>query len=288
MFTGGVRSGSLRARIAEGPILVAPGVWDALSARLCVASGFEAVFVSGSAVSYSVAAVPDVGLVTQTEVRDRVAQIAAAAPVPVLADGDDGHGNAANVARTVTLFERAGAQAITLEDQVFPKKCGLLSGKPLVSPEVMVSKIRAALRARSGRDFLVIARTDARSELGLDAAIARARAYRDAGADAVFVEAPESEAELREIAREVSGVPLLVAMVEGGKTPLLAPPALEALGFRIAIWPTSLVRTFTRAARLVLDELRQTGLVSSPIDDLATLQRLVGLPALEAFQKEFA
>lgn len=281
---------SLLERLRSGRILVAPGVYDALTGRLVEACGFEAAYLSGAGVSYSMLAQPDIGLVTQSEMAQRAASVARAIAIPLLADGDNGHGNAMNVMRTVRLFEEGGVGAIQLEDQDFPKRCGHLAGKTLVSRREMSGKIRAACAARRSRDMLVIGRTDARSVLGLDEAIGRAREYREAGADVLFVEAPQDEAELGEIARALPGVPLMANMVEGGRTPLVPAARLEELGYALVIYPNSLVRRFVRAGRELLASLGTRGTtahLTSEMISFAELNELVGLTELSALERTF-
>ena len=277
---------SLRERLARREILVAPGAYDALTARMVEAAGFEAVYLSGAGVSYSLLAQPDVGLVSQTEMADRVASVAGAVGVPVIADGDNGHGNAINLMRTVRLFEAAGASALQLEDQSFPKRCGHLEGKRLVSETEMSLKIRAARAARRSSDFLIIGRTDARSVLGLDEALKRGRAYLEAGADVIFIEAPEGEDEMRAIAKAFPGVPLMANMVEGGKTPLVPAAKLEELGFALVIYPNSLTRRFARAGQELLTELRATGTTSALVDQMIGFGALNALLGLDSFAEK--
>jgi 2,3-dimethylmalate lyase len=241
----------LKDRLQKG-LLVAPGAYDALTARIAVHAGAETVYMTGFGVAGSLLGVPDIGIVSATEMSDRVrALAAAAAPVPLIADGDNGHGGIANVERLVRAYEQAGAAAIQLEDQVLPKRCGHMDGKELVSLEEGAAKIRAAARARASRDFQIIARTDARAVAGLDDALARAEAYLKAGADLLFVEAPQSEAELRTIADRFKGVPLVANMVEDGKTPHLAPAELAGLGYRLVLYPISALLAAARAAQRV-------------------------------------
>ncbi len=281
---------SLRERLSTKKILVAPGAYDALTARLVEAAGFEAVYMSGAGVSFSLLAQPDVGLVTQTEMADRVGQMARAISVPLICDGDNGHGNALNLMRTVRLFEERGASAIQLEDQSFPKRCGHLAGKKLVSEVEMVGKIRAACAARRSRDFLIIGRTDSRSVLGLDEALKRARAYREAGADVLFVEAPETREEMREIAKALPGIPLMANMVEGGKTPLVSRPELEELGFALVIYPNSLTRRFVRVAEELLGELKERGTTAHLVPEMTSftaLNELLGIASLGELEKRF-
>jgi 2-methylisocitrate lyase-like PEP mutase family enzyme len=280
---------SLRQRLARPEIVIAPGVYDGVTARLVGEAGFEVAYLSGAGVSYSLLGQPDVGLVSLKEMADRVAAVAAALPVPLIADGDNGHGGILNVARTVELFEAGGAAAIQLEDQAFPKRCGHLAGKRLIGTGEMVGKIRAACAARRSDDFLIIGRTDARGVEGLDAAVARARAYREAGADLLFVEAPRSEAELIAVADQLRGVPLVANMVEGGATPSVPAARLEQLGYALVLFPNALTRAFAHSGRRLLAELAATGTTASMSDqmvDFAGLNQLLGLDALMARESE--
>jgi len=228
---------NLRTRLARKPIVVAPGVFDALTAHLAEQAGFSTLYVSGAAIAYTRLGRPDIGLVAMSEVVDTTAMIRDRVGASLVVDADTGYGNALNVSRTVRLFERAGANAIQLEDQAFPKRCGHLDNKALVPAEEMVGKIKAALDARHSRETLVIARTDAVAVEGFEHAIARAVSYRDAGADILFVEAPKTRAELQRIPPAINGVPLMANMVEGGKTPPLSATDLQALGFSLVISP---------------------------------------------------
>lgn len=247
----------LRTRLRSTELLVAPGVYDGLSARIAAAAGFEALYASGGAIARS-AGIPDLGLLTLTEVLARLREIVDATTLPVIADADTGYGNALNVYRTVREFERLGVAALHLEDQVTPKKCGHYAGKQLVPTEEMLGKLRAAQEARRDPGLVLIARTDARAVEGLNGAIRRGNAYAAAGADLVFVEAPESEDELRAIARGVKA-PLLVNMFQGGRTPLVAPAALAAMGYRVMIVPSDLQRAAIRALQEAAAAIRQTG-----------------------------
>lgn len=281
---------TLRDLLTRDRILLAPGAYDALTARLIEASGFEAVYLSGAGVSYSTLAKPDVGLITQTEMVERLAQLAAAVTIPIIADGDTGYGNAINVTRTVQLYERAGAAAIQLEDQDFPKRCGHLGGKTLIPAAEMVGRLRAARHARTSGNFLIIARTDARSVQGLAAAVERGRRYVEAGADMLFVESPESEDELRQIADAFPGVPLVANMVEGGKTPLLTAAKLHAVGYALVIFPNSLTRRLAHAALSFLAELRASGTTRGMLDQMmlfGDLNRLLGLEDVHTLEREF-
>ncbi|HWV54237.1 isocitrate lyase/PEP mutase family protein [Pseudorhodoplanes sp.] len=234
---------SLRARLNSPGLIVAPGCYDALSALLIERAEFEAAYVSGASIAYTRFGRPDIGLVSVTELADVVAAIGERVSIPLIVDMDTGFGNALNVQRTVKLLAQAGATALQLEDQVTPKRCGHLAGKELVSSDEMCGKIRAAVDARPNDDVLLIARTDAIAVEGFDAALDRAEAYLGAGADVLFIEAPQTAEQLAEIGQRFDGrAPLLANMVEGGKTPLRDATELEALGFSIAIFPGGTVR----------------------------------------------
>jgi 2-methylisocitrate lyase-like PEP mutase family enzyme len=255
----------LRARIEEGGILVVPGVYDGLSARIATAAGFEAIYCSGGAVARSTG-VPDLGLLTMTEVLARLREVVDSTDLPVIADADTGYGNAINVIRTVREFERLGAAAIHLEDQVAPKKCGHYSGQQLISAEEMVQKLRAALDTR--KEMLIIARTDARGQAGLEEAIRRGRMYADAGADIVFIEAPTSREEIETIARSFTK-PILINMFEGGRTPSIPAGELAAMGYRLMIVPSDLQRAAIRAMQVTAEALRRDGSSAAVRDQLA-------------------
>lgn len=280
----------LRKRLGEASILIAPGAYDAFTARLIERSHFEAAYFSGAGLSYTSLAAPDLGLLTQAEMADRVRTIAAAIDIPLIADGDTGYGNASNVRRTVELYEQAGASAIQLEDQQFPKRCGHFAGKDLIPADEMVGKIGAAVTARNSNQFLIIARTDAASVEGLEEAIARAGQYAEAGADVLFVEAPQSEGELDQIARALPGIPLMANMVEGGKTPLVDSETLEGLGYSLVIYPNSLTRRFARAGLDLLAELRKSGTTEAIREEMLSfgdLNELLDLEAYRSFEGEF-
>ena len=277
---------SLRQRLAEDAILIAPGVYDALSAALASDAGFQAVYLSGASVAYTRLGGPDLGLVSVTEVADTIARIRERVATPLIADADTGFGNALNVGRTVRLFERAGASCIQLEDQSFPKRCGHLKGKTLVPAGEMVGKVRAALDARASADTLIMARTDAIAVEGFKAAVDRAERYVEAGADVLFVEAPETEEQMRDLnARFAGRVPLLANMVEGGRTPFLAADALEALGYSVVIFPGGLVRALTKAAQDYFATLKAHGTTTPFADrmlDFDGLNALLGTEAILA------
>jgi 2-methylisocitrate lyase-like PEP mutase family enzyme len=232
---------NLRSRLTGKPIVVAPGVYDAFTALVAERSGFRTLYVSGAAISYTRLGRPDIGLVSMSEVVGIVGMIRDRVEADLIVDADTGYGNALNVGRTMHMLERAGANAIQLEDQDFPKRCGHLDGKVLIPAAEMAGKIRAAVDARRSRETLVIARTDAIAVEGFECAIERAALYRDAGADVLFVEAPQTRAELARIPPALGGVPLMANMVEGGKTPLLSAAELESMGFALVIFPGGIV-----------------------------------------------
>jgi 2-methylisocitrate lyase-like PEP mutase family enzyme len=236
--------------------LIAPGAYDALTAKIAARCGAEAVYMTGFGVAGSLLGVPDIGIVSATEMTDRVrALVPAAAPAFLIADGDNGHGGTANVERMVRAYEQAGAAAIQLEDQVLPKRCGHMDGKEVVPLDEAAAKIRAAVAARVSRDFLIIARTDARAIHGRDEALRRAEAFLEAGADVLFVEAPQSEQELRLITDRFKGVPLVANMVEDGKTPMLSAADLGAMGYRLILFPISVLLAAARTAERVYGAL---------------------------------
>lgn len=266
----------LRARLETGRLLVTPSCGDALSARLIEDAGFDAMFMSGFAVSAHRIGAPDAGLISYGEMRDAVRDICAVTQLPVLADGDTGYGNAMNVRRTVAGYARAGAAAVMIEDQVAPKRCGHTKGKLVVDRAEAVDRIRAADDARreSGQDILIIARTDARHGHGLDEALARAEAFHTAGADILFVEAPHSEAEMRRICSELPGWKM-ANMVEGGATPILPPDHLAEIGYNHAAYPLTLMSAAMRAMQEALAALRD-GHPPKGLLPFEELRRLVG------------
>jgi 2-methylisocitrate lyase-like PEP mutase family enzyme len=234
---------NLPALLAEPNLLLAPGIYDSLSGLIATNAGAKAVYLSGASLAYTRFGISDLGLVSVSEVNDTLAAITDRIETPVIVDGDNGFGNALNVQRTVRSFERSGAAAIQLEDQAFPKRCGHLDGKTLISKAEMVGKIKAALDARNNQDMHIIARTDARAVEGLSAAVDRAEAYCEAGADILFIEAPQSLDEMKQLTAQFSGrIPLLANMVEGGKTPIQSTDELAEIGYKIAIFPGGAVR----------------------------------------------
>jgi 2-methylisocitrate lyase-like PEP mutase family enzyme len=259
---------ALRGLLTGDSLVVAPGVYDGLSARLVRRTGFAAVYATGGGIARSMG-YPDLGLLGMTEVTDRLALIVEHAGVPVIADADTGYGNALNVRRMVRGFERAGVAALHLEDQTFPKRCGHLDDKAVVPPAEMAQKLRAARDAATDPDLVLIARTDAIAIEGLEAAIERAHVYAEAGADVIFVEAPVSEAQIETIARRLP-FPKLLNMFEGGKTPLVPLARLRALGYRIVIIPSDLQRAAIRAMQDVLAAIRRDGNSRAVADRMAS------------------
>ena len=281
---------TLPARLGRKPIVVAPGVYDAFTALVAEQAGFKTLYVSGAAIAYTRLGRSDIGLVSMNEVADVIGTIRDRVGANLIVDADTGYGNALNVARTMRLFERAGANAIQIEDQSFPKRCGHLDEKRLVPAAEMVGKIKAALDARHSRNTLLVARTDAVGVEGFERAIERALLYRQAGADVLFVEAPKTQAELKRVPLALGGVPLLANMVEGGKTPLLAAAELEALGFALVIFPGGIVRALARLASEYYASLAAHG-TSEPFRsrmlDFGGLNDLIGTPELLATGKRY-
>jgi 2-methylisocitrate lyase-like PEP mutase family enzyme len=256
-----------RLQAADRDIVVAPGVYDALTAGIAVEAGFDTLYLSGAAIAYCRLGRPDIGLVSSTEVAETIALVRDRVPCALIVDADTGYGNAINVQRTVRLFERAGASAIQLEDQVFPKRCGHLSGKAVIPTAEMVGKIRAAVDARQSATTLIIGRTDAAAVEGLDRAISRAELYAEAGADILFVEAPRSREDLTRVSGALGNrAPLLANMVEGGDTPLQTARELAAIGFRLVIFPGGIVRALARTMRDYYGSLHANG-TNAPFAD---------------------
>jgi 2-methylisocitrate lyase-like PEP mutase family enzyme len=280
----------LRSRLMRKPIVVAPGVYDAFTALVAEQSGFRTLYVSGAAISYTRLGRPDIGLVSMSEVVEIVGMMRDRVDADLIVDADTGYGNALNVGRTMRLFERAGASAIQLEDQDFPKRCGHLDGKVLIPAAEMAGKIKAALDARRSRETLVIARTDAIAVEGFERAIERAALYRDAGADVLFVEAPKTRAELKRIPPALGGVPLMANMVEGGKTPPLSAAELESMGFALVIFPGGIVRALGHMASEYYASLAASG-TSKPFRsrmlDFTSINELIGTPEMVALGKRY-
>lgn len=279
----------LRELLNQPGIVIAPGAYDALSARLIEQAGFDVVYMTGSGAANSLLGQPDLGLTTMTEMANQASRICAAVGLPVVADADTGYGGLLNVRRTIQEYERAGVAGLHLEDQVLPKRCGHFEAKEVIPLEEMVAKIRAALASRGDPNLLIIARTDARAVEGFEAALRRARAYQEAGADALFIEAPRTSDELRTIGRSFQ-VPLIANMVEGGSTPLLSAAELEALGFKLVLHAGTLARAAARAVQEILQHLRTHGTVQGVEDRLisfADRDRITDRPGVEAWERQF-
>lgn len=279
----------LAARVRSGELTIAPGVFEMVSARLADDVGFDALYMTGYGVSASHLGLPDAGLASYADMVGRARTIAAATSAPLIADADTGFGGLLNVRHTVQGYDDAGVAAIQLEDQEFPKKCGHAKGRTVVPTAEMVKKIEVAIDARSSDDFLIIARTDARTSLGLDEAIARGRAFADAGADAVFVESPETEDEFARIASEVDA-PLVANMVEGGFSPLVPADTLRSLGYAIQIWPTTGLLSVAARLRSVYRELRAAGTSAGLADVLpiSEMHELMGFDDVWEFDERWA
>lgn len=280
---------ALRKLLAAPGVVIAPGAADALVARLILAEGFRAIYMTGGGTSSTRLGAPDVGLLTMPEMVDNAGRIVDATGLPVIADADTGYGNALNVRRTVRAYERAGVAAIHLEDQELPKRCGHLSGKTLVSTDEMANKVRAACDARMDADFMIIARTDALAVEGFEAALERGRAYEAAGADMIFVESPLTMEHLRLIPKAF-GVPALFNMASSGKTPFLHKDELTELGFKLAIYPNFAILTAIRAVRSYLRDLREKGTVAHLVNDLASFTEwfdIVGMAEVKALEEKY-
>lgn len=280
----------LRELLAGPEPVLAPGVFDALGARLVEEAGFPAVYMTGFGTAAALLGRPDVGLLTMGEMVENAARIVAACELPVIADADTGYGNPLNVIRTVQEYERAGVAAIHIEDQVAPKKCGHMEGKQVIPASEMEAKVRAAVAARRSDDFVIIARTDARAVEGMAGAIDRARRYHEAGADVLFVEAAETEDEVAAVAGEMRGIPLLFNWAEGGKTPPLDHATLTALGFRIVIFPIATLLGTTRWIRQALAEIRTAGTPLPIMDQLPRFGEFcdfIGLPEIHDLEDRF-
>ena len=282
---------TLRQRLAQPGLILAPGVYDALSALLVEQAGFEAAYLSGASIAYTRLGRPDIGLVSASEVANVVENIRERTALPLIVDADTGFGNALNVMRTVKTFERAGASALQLEDQTLPKRCGHLDGKTLVTTDEMTGKIRAALDARANSDTLIIARTDAVAVEGLEAALERAERYLEAGADVLFIEALRDAGQMQQALKRFAGrAPLLANMVEGGKTPILAASELERLGYRIAIFPGGTVRALSHALKDYFSSLKTHGTTTPYRErmlDFDQLNEVIGTPQMLALGKRY-
>jgi carboxyvinyl-carboxyphosphonate phosphorylmutase len=280
----------LRELMEKKDIILAPGAYDALSARIIEAVGFDVVYMTGFGTAASLLGYPDVGLLTMSEMVDNARRIVEAVNIPVIADADTGYGNPINVIRTVQAYEDVGVAGIHIEDQVFPKKCGHITGKQVIPKEDMVEKVAAAKDAKRNKDFLIIARTDAIAVEGVESAIERAKEYYRAGADMIFVEAPESMEQIRLIARELKGIPLLFNWAEGGKTPPVDLNTLRELGFKIVIFPISALLSATKAMMKVLESIKKDGTPINVMGELFPFNEFlnfIGLPEVQQLEKKY-
>ena len=280
----------LKAKLAGDELVVAPGVFDMISVRMADSLGFDCLYMTGFGTVASYLGEPDAGLATYTDMVNRVTAFCAASRTPIICDADTGYGGLLNVAHTVRGYERAGAAGIQLEDQEFPKKCGHTPGRRVITPHDMVQKIKVAVEARQDPDMLIIARTDARTSLGLDEAMRRCDAYFEAGADVLFLESPESEQELEAIGKRFDA-PLIINVVEGGRTPQLSPADLQQLGFSMAIYPASGFLAVAQALHQVYGELKARKGTLASKDQLYSFEKmceLMGFPAVWAFDKKHA
>ena len=280
----------LRERLNQPGLVVAPGVFDMVSLRLADSFGFDALYMTGYGTVASHMGLPDAGLATYSDMVGRVTAMAGMARTPLIADADTGYGGLLNMRHTIRGYEAAGACAIQLEDQEFPKKCGHTPGRRVIPTADMVRKIQVAVDSRASKDFLIIARTDARTTLGLDEALRRAEAYAKAGADILFVESPETEEEMRRIGQSFD-LPLVANMVEKGRTPVLTRPELETLGYKIAIFPVTALLAGVQAMTQVYQQFKDTGSSAkgdTPLYDFADLTKLMGFEDVWAFEKRYA
>ena len=280
----------LRELLNSGQTVVAPGAFDPLAARLVEEAGFAAVYMTGFGTSAALLGRPDVGLLTMTEMADSAGRIAACVDIPLIADADTGYGNPLNVIRTVGAYEAAGVAGLHIEDQVAPKKCGHMEGKLVIGADEMAQKVKAAVDARTDPDFVIIARTDARAVEGLDSALDRARRYRDAGADVLFIEALVSEAEIEAAAAAFPDVPLLFNWAEGGKTPPVSLDRLTELGYRLVIFPIGTLLAATAAMRRILKEIATSGTPASLLGELPTFGEFtdfIGLPEVREIEQRY-
>lgn len=275
--------------LAQHGQLIMPGVYDALSAKIAGRAGFEVIFITGYSLSATLLGEPDFGLLTQTEVVSAAQRICSVVDTPVIVDADTGYGNAINVMRTVQDLIRAGAGGMFLEDQIWPKRCGHMKGKQVIPLDEHVKKIQAAVEAKGNNDFYIVARTDSRQALGLDEAIKRGQAFKAAGAEAVFIEAPESKEEMKEIARQVPG-PLVANMLERGVTPLMGPRELKELGFDLIVWPLAPLYSVAKSLTDVYTTLRRDGSTMAILDQLMPFDdfnRIVGLNEKYALDEKY-
>jgi 2-methylisocitrate lyase-like PEP mutase family enzyme len=281
----------LRELLDDPGVVVAPGAYDGLSARLIVQAGYSVVYMTGFGTAASVLGQPDVGLLTMSEMVNRASALATVAgDVPLIADADTGYGNPINVRRTIREYEHAGVAGLHIEDQVWPKKCGHMEGKQVIPMDEMVQKIRAAVDARQDPDFVIIARTDAIAVNGLEDALMRGHAYREAGADVLFIEAPRSITDLQSIMQAFPDVPLLYNWAESGKTPLLSLAEIHALGFKLVIFPVSMLFAATHAMLELLELLKRGETPSAFAEHMVTFSqftRNIGLPEIQELERQY-
>ena len=270
----------IRRSLKESGQLIMPGVYDALSARIATKTGFEVIFISGYSLAATMLGEPDFGILTQTEMLSAAQRICSVTDLPVIVDADTGYGNAINVIRTVDELIRIGAGGMFLEDQVWPKRCGHMKGKQVIPLEEQLKKLQAAVDAKKNHDFFIVARTDARQALGLNEAIMRGMAFKQAGADAVFIEAPETKEEMLEIARSVPG-PLVANMLERGVTPLMGPQELRDLGFNLVVWPLAPLYSVAKSLNEVYTTLRRDGTTMKILDRLMPFDEFNAIVDLE-------
>ena len=283
-------STKLRTLLKKDEILVAPGAHDVLTARIIEKEGFNAVYMTGYGTSASLLGKPDAGLLTMTEMAQRASNIAEAVNIPVIADGDTGYGNAVNVMRAVREYEKAGIACIQLEDQVAPKKCGHMMGREIISKGEMIGKIKAACDARRDQDFMIMARTDARTTHGIQEAIERGKAYEEAGADILFIESVESIEEMKMVTSSFN-VPVLANMLENGRTPLLTVKELEDIGYDLVIFCVSSIYISAKAVQDLMKIIKSEGTTKSAINNMITFEefnKLVGLPEIRQIEKKYS
>lgn len=277
-------------RLQENHLIVAPGVFEMVSLRLADRMNFEALYMTGYGTVASLLGLPDAGLATFSDMLGRVTTMASMAKTPLIADGDTGYGGLLNVRHTIRGYENAGAAAIQLEDQEFPKKCGHTPGRRVISLQEMVQKIQVAVDARVDPHFKIIARTDARTTLGLDEALRRGEAYARAGADILFIESPESIEEMAIICQNFKGIPMIANMVEKGRTPVLTKNELQELGYRLAIFPVTALLAATQAMAAVYEQFKQMGSsvdISQDLYDFTELSKLMGFEDVWEFEKKY-
>jgi 2-methylisocitrate lyase-like PEP mutase family enzyme len=286
-----MKPANLRTRLKSPKIILTPGVYDALTASLAEAAGFEAAYISGAAIAYTRLGRPDIGLVSMVEVAETIQLVRDRVELPLIVDADTGYGNALNVQRTVRLFERSGANALQMEDQTFPKRCGHLKDKSVIAAVEMVGKIKAAVDARKSEETLIIARTDAIAVNGFQDAIERAEMYREAGADMLFIEAPGSQQQLESLVGTFRDkIPLMANMVEGGLTPIRAASELEKIGYSLVIFPGAIVRAISHAAREFYATLHREGTTDSMRErmfNLDSLNEMIGTPDMLELGKRY-